>query len=79
MDFDEARDTFGRPRTGPPSSRPLSRPRAARRRLADLAEQPIVDALGEGLDHTVGALGSWSEAVVARGWFPPDPYRRAAG
>jgi Helix-turn-helix family len=45
----------------------------------DLAQQPVVDALAEGLDRTVDALGSWSEAVVARGWFPPDPSKRAAG
>jgi hypothetical protein len=38
-----------------------------------------VDALGPGLDRTVATLAGWSEAVVARSWFPPDPYKRAAG
>jgi hypothetical protein len=45
----------------------------------DLAQQPIVDLIGDALDRTVGALATWSGAVVARGWFPPDPYKRAAG
>ncbi|GAA4942551.1 hypothetical protein EV188_105230 [Actinomycetospora succinea] len=45
----------------------------------DLAQQPLVDALGDDVDRLVDTLGSWSEAVVARGWFPPDPYKRAAG
>ncbi|MEJ2889139.1 SCO6745 family protein [Actinomycetospora aeridis] len=45
----------------------------------DAAQQPLVDALGADLDGLVDTLGTWSEAVVARGWFPPDPYKRAAG
>ncbi|MEJ2861974.1 SCO6745 family protein [Actinomycetospora flava] len=45
----------------------------------DLAQQPLVDALGADLDRLVDALGTWSEAVVGHGWFPPDPYKRAAG
>ncbi|MFC5141056.1 hypothetical protein ACFPK1_22665 [Actinomycetospora rhizophila] len=45
----------------------------------DRAQQPVVDALGDDVDRLVDALGGWSGAVVARGWFPPDPYKRAAG
>ena len=45
----------------------------------DRAQQPVVDALGGDLDATITTLGAWSEAVVAHGWFPPDPYKRAAG
>lgn len=45
----------------------------------DRAEAPLLDALGADLDRLVDALGRWSQAVVARGWFPPDPYKRAAG
>lgn len=45
----------------------------------DRAQQPVVDALGADLDRLVDTLGRWSEAVVARGWFPPDPYKRRAG
>ncbi|MHC1560903.1 SCO6745 family protein [Actinomycetospora sp. C-140] len=45
----------------------------------DRAQQPVVDALGDRLDRTVDTLAGWSDAVVAHGWFPPDPYKRAAG
>ncbi|MDD7918930.1 SCO6745 family protein [Actinomycetospora callitridis] len=55
------------------------RVRAGIEDATDLAQQPIVDLIGDALDRTVGALATWSEAVVARGWFPPDPYKRAAG
>ena len=40
---------------------------------------PAVDALGERLDDVVNRLEGWAEQVVASGWFPPDPYKRAAG
>ncbi|WP_433026511.1 SCO6745 family protein [Actinomycetospora sp. CA-053990] len=55
------------------------RVRAGIEEATDLAQQPIVDLIGDGLDRTVDALARWSEAVVARGWFPADPYKRAAG
>lgn len=45
----------------------------------DRAEQTVVDALGDRLDPLVAVLEGWSDAVIARGWFPPDPYKRAAG
>ncbi|GAA4800103.1 hypothetical protein GCM10023200_41230 [Actinomycetospora chlora] len=45
----------------------------------DRAQQSVVDALGDGLDRTVATLGAWAEPVLAHGWFPPDPYKRAAG
>ncbi len=40
---------------------------------------PAVDALGDRLDPLVTRLEGWAEQVVASGWFPPDPYKRAAG
>lgn len=40
---------------------------------------PSVDALGDRLDDVVTRLEGWAEQVVASGWFPPDPYKRAAG
>ena len=55
------------------------RVRAGIEDATDLAQQPIVDLIGDALDRTVDALATWSEAVVARGWFPADPYKRAAG
>lgn len=31
------------------------------------------------LDELLVTLGRWADHVVAAGWFPPDPYKRAAG
>jgi hypothetical protein len=45
----------------------------------DLAQQRVLDALADGLDELVGTLDHWADRVVAAGWFPPDPYKRAAG
>ena len=45
----------------------------------DLAVQPAIDALGLDLDQLVERLAGWADRVVERGWFPPDPYKRAAG
>jgi len=47
--------------------------------VTDRAEQTVVDSLGPDLDTHVERLGAWAEKVVDRGWFPPDPYKRAAG
>lgn len=43
------------------------------------AMQPVVEALGDDLERLVAALHGWSDAVIAHGWFPPDPYKRASG
>lgn len=40
---------------------------------------PVVAAIGDDLDTLVDVLSPWSTAVVEQGWFPPDPYKRAAG
>ncbi|WP_433800922.1 SCO6745 family protein [Actinomycetospora sp. CA-084318] len=45
----------------------------------DLAQHRVVEALGSGLDDLVATLGAWADRVVAAGWFPPDPAKRAAG
>jgi hypothetical protein len=45
----------------------------------DLAQQRVVDALAGPLDELIDTLGPWAERVVDAGWFPPDPYKRAAG
>ena len=45
----------------------------------DLAMAPVVAALGADLDVVVERCSRWSTAVIDRGWFPPDPYKRAAG
>jgi hypothetical protein len=58
---------------------------AGRRLRADVEEttdrlvQPVVDALGGDLPALVQTLDGWSRQIVEAGWFPPDPYKRAAG
>jgi hypothetical protein len=48
-------------------------------RQTDATVQTVIDALGEDLDELIDQAERWSEAIVARGWFPPDPYKRASG
>ncbi|SDS08752.1 hypothetical protein SAMN04488570_1098 [Nocardioides scoriae] len=45
----------------------------------DRSVAAAVAAIGDDLDRVVGILGGWAQRVVDRGWFPPDPYKRAAG
>jgi hypothetical protein len=56
--------------------------RAAREAIevaTDLAQTRVLAVLGDGLDELLVPLGRWADRVVAAGWFPPDPYKRAAG
>lgn len=45
----------------------------------DTAMQPVVDELGDRLGHVVSRCDAWGAALVERGWFPPDRFKRAAG
>ncbi|GAA1921258.1 hypothetical protein GCM10009737_23440 [Nocardioides lentus] len=45
----------------------------------DTAEAPLVAALGDDLDGLVATCEGWAASVLGAGWFPPDPYKRAAG
>ena len=45
----------------------------------DLAQARVLDFLGDDLDALLVPLHRWADRVVAAGWFPPDPYKRAAG
>ena len=45
----------------------------------DLTVAAAVAAIGDDLDRVVDQLDRWAQQVVDRGWFPPDPYKRAAG
>jgi hypothetical protein len=47
--------------------------------VTDRSVQPVVDELGEDLPVLVETLDGWSRKIVDRGWFPPDPYKRASG
>lgn len=55
---------------------------ALRNAIEQTTEQlvrPVVDALGSDLPAVVTTLRGWSDRIVEHGWFPPDPYKRAAG
>jgi hypothetical protein len=45
----------------------------------DTAMAPVVAALGDRLDAVVARCDAWGAALVDRGWFPPDRFKRAAG
>jgi hypothetical protein len=45
----------------------------------DRLVQPVVDAIGDELPQVVRTLNGWAQAIIDRSWFPPDPYKRAAG
>lgn len=53
--------------------------RAGIERATELAMVPVLAAIGDDLAGLVDVLDGWSQAVIDRGWFPPDPYKRAAG
>jgi len=40
---------------------------------------PVRDAIGGELPAVTATCSAWSERIVERGWFPPDPYKRAGG
>lgn len=40
---------------------------------------PVLDALGPALPDILPSLDGWSRQITERGWFPPDPYKRASG
>jgi len=41
--------------------------------------EPVIDAIGPALEELLPQLAEWSERIIERGWFPPDPYKRASG
>mgnify|MGYP001151100560 CR=1 FL=1 len=45
----------------------------------DRLVQPAIDAAGDELPDVVAQLDAWSQQITEAGWFPPDPYKRAAG
>lgn len=53
--------------------------RSALEDTTDALEQAVVDAMGDDLDATIATLDGWAGRIVAHGWFPPDPYKRASG
>jgi hypothetical protein len=56
--------------------------RALRTRVeeaTDAALAPVVAALGDRLPEVVARCRAWGDALLDKGWFPPDAYKRAAG
>jgi hypothetical protein len=53
--------------------------RAELEMVTDRSVQPVVDELGDDLPALVETLDGWSRKIVDKGWFPPDPYKRASG
>ena len=47
--------------------------------VTDRSVQPVVDAFGDDLPALVETLDGWSQRIIDKGWFPPDPYKRASG
>jgi hypothetical protein len=45
----------------------------------DRLVHPVVDAIGADLPDLVRTLNGWAQEIIDRSWFPPDPYKRAAG
>ncbi len=45
----------------------------------DASMGPMVAALGDDVDGLVDRLDGWSQLLVERGVFPPDPFKRASG
>ena len=45
----------------------------------DMMQQPILDAIGNGLDDLVRATGDWSQRCIDARAFPPNVFKRAAG
>jgi hypothetical protein len=40
---------------------------------------PVLDVIGPALPEVLPLLDGWSQQIIERGWFPPDPYKRASG
>ncbi|GAC1533936.1 MAG: hypothetical protein NVS3B1_28430 [Marmoricola sp.] len=53
--------------------------RAGLEDTTDAAVQTVIDAIGDDLKGVIHQTDAWSQAIVQRGWFPPDPYKRASG
>jgi hypothetical protein len=53
--------------------------RARVEQATDTAMAPVVATLGDRLDDVVASCDAWGAALVERGWFPPDAFKRAAG
>src|SRR5579863_2492452 len=53
--------------------------RAELEAATDRQIEPVIAAIGPALEQLVPELAAWSEQIIERGWFPPDPYKRASG
>lgn len=53
--------------------------RTALEETTDATVDTVMAAIGEDLATVVERTDAWSGEIVDRGWFPPDPYKRASG
>ena len=53
--------------------------RAGIEEATDRQLDPVLAAIGANLTTVLPLLEGWSQAIIDRGWFPPDPYKRASG
>lgn len=45
----------------------------------DRSVRAAIAAIGDDLPALTKQLDAWAQAILDRGWFPPDPYKRASG
>ena len=53
-----------------------------RAEIEDITEalmSPVIGAIGTDLEQVLRSTTAWSQQIIDRGWFPPDPYKRASG
>jgi hypothetical protein len=56
-----------------------SRLRADIEEATDRQLAPVLDAVGPAVADILPPVEEWSQQIIDRGWFPPDPYKRASG
>lgn len=44
--------------------------------ITDSLMRPVITALGDDLPGLLDTLNGWSQQIIDRGWFPPDPCKR---
>lgn len=53
--------------------------RAALEDTTDVTVETVIAAIGDELPGVIAQTDAWSSEIIAHGWFPPDPYKRASG
>jgi hypothetical protein len=53
--------------------------RAGIEQVTDIQLMPVLAEIGPVLEEIIPLLDDWSQQIIAHGWFPEDPYKRASG